>query len=254
MRFVYSVMRLIFTYFFCLFAFIACVPVVKYNKVQNELRNIKNTNLRLASKLDSTQNSNRDFKSDYNSLSFDLEEIQRYSTFSDHDLLKQLDAERVEHKALLQIVNQLKSENERSIWLANERASSFSNDVKCELKSYTSNNFVLTNNNIVLLDLESLLETSTENQAELKKALVDLMKPLQKRTDWNMRVCVSQGGLQPKWNKITLQNEVMGFFVSEAKLPSTKVQSVTMIISKEGNVEFGFADKSRLFVEFEFNG
>ena len=247
-------MRFIHKYFLCLFAFIACVPVAKYNTVKNELRNTKNANALLVSELDSTQNSSRDFKSDYNSLSFELEEIQRYSTFSDHDVLKQLNTERADHKALLQIVNQLKSENERSIWLASERANSFSKDAKCELEIYSKNNFLLVNKNIVLLDLEGLLGTSSENQAEFKKALIELMKPLQNRTDWNMRVCLYQGGLHPEWNKMTLQNEAMGFFVMEAKLPITKVQSVTRMISNEGNVEFGFADKSRLFVEFEFNG
>jgi hypothetical protein len=247
-------MRFILTYSFCLFAFIACVPVVKYNKVQNELQNSTKTSLRLAAKLDSSQITNRDLKSDYNSLAFELEEIQRYSTFSDHELLKHLNAERAERQTLLEIVNQAKERNEHSIWLANERANSFSKDVQCELSTYTNNNFLLLNKNVVLLDLEGLLGTSPEHQAEFKKALVELMKPLQNRSDWNMRVCLYQGGLQPEWNKMTLQNEAMGFFVMEAKLPNTKVQSVTRIISNEGNVEFGFADKSRLFVEFEFNG
>ena len=254
-------MRFIYTYFLCLFAFIACVPVAKYNMVQDELRNSQNANLRfqsdnksLNSKLDSTQNSILDFKSDFNSLSYELYEIQRYAAFTDRDLLKQLNTERTEHKVLLNSVNQAQARNERSIWLSNERANSFSKDVQCGLSVYTTNNFVLANKNIVLLDLEGLLGAPAEHQADLKKALVELMKPLQKRTDWNMRVCLYQGGLQPEWNKIKLQNEAMGFFVSDAHLPSTKVQSITRIISNEGNVEFGFADKSRLFVEFEFNG
>lgn len=260
MCFVCTDMRFIFTYIFPLFAFIACVPVAKYNTAQHELINSQNAalgfqidNKTLASKLDSAKNSTIALKSDYNSLTFELAEIQRYATFTNRDI-KQLNTERAEYKALLNTVNQAQARTEHSIWISNERANSFAKDVKCELTSYTSNNFVLTNKNIVLLDLESLMGASTENQAELKKTLVDLMKPLQKRTDWNMRVCLYQGGLQPEWNKITLQNEVMGFFVSEAKLPSTKVQSITRIISNEGNAEFGFADKSRLFVEFEFNG
>jgi hypothetical protein len=253
-------MRFIFTHIFCVFAFIACVPVAKYNTVQHELINSQNEvlrfqsdNITLASKLDSTKNSTIALKSDYNSLSFELAEIQRYAAFTNRDI-KQINTERAEYKALLYSVNQAQARTEHSAWISNERANSFSKDVKCELSFYTSNNFLLTNKNIVLLDLEGLMGASIENQAELKKALVDLMKPLQKRTDWNMRVCLYQGGLQPEWNKITLQNEVMGFFVMEAKLPSNKVQSVTRIISNEGNVEFGFADKSRLFVEFEFNG
>ena len=187
-------------------------------------------------------------------MSYELYEIQRYAAFTDRDLLKQLNTERTEHKVLLNSVNQAQARNERSIWLSNERANSFSKDVQCGLSVYTTNNFVLANKNIVLLDLEGLLGAPAEHQADLKKALVELMKPLQKRTDWNMRVCLYQGGLQPEWNKIKLQNEAMGFFVSDAHLPSTKVQSITRIISNEGNVEFGFADKSRLFVEFEFNG
>jgi len=222
--------------------------------VQDELRNSTNTNFRLASKLDSTQNSIHDLKADYNSQSYELYEIQRYATFTDRDLLKQLNTERAEHKTLLNSVNQAQARNEHSIWLSNERANSFSKDVKCELSSYIKNNFLLVNKNIVLLDLEGLLGTSTEHQAELKKALVELMKPLQKRTDWNMKVCLYQVGLHPEWTKMTLQNEAMGFFVLEAKLPNTQVQSVTRIISNEGNREFGFSDKSRLFVEFEFNG
>ena len=254
-------MRFILIYIFCLFAFIACVPIAKYNMVlndfrnnQNELRTIQNTNILLVSKLDSTKKSTLDLRADYNSLSFDLAEIQRYSTFTDHDLLRQLTTERADHNTLLEIVNQAKKRNEHSTWLANERANSFSKDVKCELSSYTINNFLLVNKNIVLLDLEGLLATSTEHQAELKKALVDVMKPLHNRKDWNMRVCLYQGGLHPEWTKMTLQNEAMGFFVMEAKLSSTRVQSVTRIISNEANAEFGFADKSRLFVEFEFNG
>lgn len=206
MRFVYLNMRIIFSYLFCMFAFVACVPVAKYNMVQNELRNSLNANIlsqtsnkSLQLILDSTRNSILDFKSDYNSLSFELEDIQRSSIFSDRDLLKQLNLVRAEHKTLLNSINQAQARSEYAVWLSNERANSFSKDAKCELEIYSKNNFLLVNKNIVLLDLEGLLGTSTEHQAEFKKALVELIKPLQNRNDWNMRVCLYQGGLQPEW-------------------------------------------------------
>jgi len=247
-------MRKAIIYSFCLLALVACVPVVKYNKAQNELHNSQISNRALSIKLDSVLRVSRDLNADLNSIGYELEETQRYSSFSNHDLIKELDRERAERKLLAEFVSQLKDKNERAIWIADRRAESFAIDTKCALSSYSNDHFLLLERNIVLLDFEGLLESSKDRQIELKASLVELMKPLKNRDDWNIKVCLYQGSLNSEWNKITLQNEALGFFVSQASLPVSRVQTLTKITPTIGSTEFGFSTNSRVFIELEFNG
>jgi len=106
----------------------------------------------------------------------------------------------------------------------------------------------------LILDLEGLMAASKDKEVELRTALVDLMKPLKERNDWKLKVCLYQASRATDWQKVTLQNDVMRFFVSEAALPVAKVECVTKIVPEGSNMEFGFRNHSSVFVELEFVG
>ncbi len=232
---------------------VACVPVAKYNLVHNELHKTLESNQHLAIKLDSLRSDFKDLKSDYNILAYELGETQRYSSFSDLEIARQLNQTKTEKVKLDIYIQEKESKEAFRLWISNQRATSFSLDANCVLAPFSNKKFVILDQNKVLLDLEGLMESSSNQSVELKTALIDLMKPMKNRDDWEMKVCLYQNA-SSDWHKVTMQNEVLGFFVNEAHLPDSKVESVTRIIREEKNAEFGFRNSSRLFIEFEFVG
>ena len=89
-------MKTAIRYFSVFLLLVSCVPGAKFKSAQNEINSLKKENLTLKSYVDSVNENYKSLRSDYNTLSYDFDETQRYTAFSDKDLLKELNKENEE--------------------------------------------------------------------------------------------------------------------------------------------------------------
>ncbi|MBC7390968.1 MAG: hypothetical protein H7329_17310 [Opitutaceae bacterium] len=232
----------------------SCVPSAKFKKAQTDINSLKKENISLKSYSDSVNGNYISLKSDYNTLSYDFDETQRYTAFSDKELLKELNKEKAEGKKNLMFIHQLQAQALFSSTRSELRAQTFSKDASCLLGTYSQNKFILLKHNILTIDIEGLMSASSDKQAELRGTLKDLFYSLHNREDVIISVSLYQSGINSNWSKVTLQQELLGFLVSEASVQPSKILGSTKIISKEKSLEFGVSTDSRLLLELEFKG
>jgi len=233
---------------------VSCVSGSKYNSALDEINTLRQKNTLVKAYADSVKDNYIALKSDYNNLSYDFEETQRYVTFSERDILKELNKEKATGKKNADIINQLQTQANLVYNRSILRANTFSAEAMCLLGTYSKNKFILLNKNILTLDIEGLMVSSKDNQSELRNSLKDLLYSLHNREDVIVSVSLYQSGMNSNWNKVTMQQELLGFLVSEAQVSPSKVVGLTKLITKEKSLEFGMSTDSRLLLELEFKG
>ncbi len=204
--------------------------------------------------LDSTLRAYQALKSDYNNLEYELSESERYASFSDYELAKKLDQDRIETQRLTNELKVARREAVYTSWISQKRADAFAADAHCVLDTLSDQLFVLQKQNSVFIDTESLIQLSKDNPQQFKTVLIQLVQPLKGQKGWQLNICLNVADLATDWHKINMQNEMMAFFASEAGLPSSQLSSITRIASQQKSPEFGFSTNSRLLVEIEFKG
>ncbi len=247
-------MKTVIRYFYFFIIMVSCVPSAKFNKAQIEINSLKKENTTLKSYSDSVNEIYTSLKSDYNTLSYDFDETLRYSAFTDRDLLKELNSEKAEGKRNALFIQQLQSQSLRVHTRSELRANTFSKDAACLLGIYTHNKCILLRNNVLTIDIEGLMTSATDKQNKLRSTLKELLYSLQNREDVIVSVSLYQSGVNSNWAKVTLQQELLGFLISDASLKPSIIIGSTKIISKEKSLEFGFSTDSRLLLELEFKG
>jgi hypothetical protein len=247
-------MRLIVIYLSAFFALLACVPVAKYHSSQRDLQNSQLKTVAYSHQLDSLTHSYRALKSDYNNLEYELSESEKYASFTDYELAKELDHDKLETEKLTLALQAAKSGALYTTWLSQKRANAFVEDAQCALGAYPSHTFVIQKLNSVYIDMEGLMMATKGDPASFKLLLVQLTEPLKNQPNWTLNICLNVADLSTDWHKITMQNEMMVYFATDAHLPSSQLSSITRIVPQEKSPEFGYFSNSRLLVEIEFKG
>lgn len=247
-------MKTAIRYFSVFLLLASCIPGAKFKRAQNDINSLKKENLTLKSYADSVNETLTSLRSDYNTLSYDFDETQRYTAFTDRDLLKELNKEKAEGKRNLMFIHHLQAQALFTTTRSELRAQTFAKDASCLLGIYSQNKFILLQNNILTIDIEGLMSASSDKHAELKETLKDLLYSLHNREDVIISVSLYQSGVSSNWSKVTLQQELLGFLVTDASVQPSKIIGSTKIISKEKSLEFGVLTDSRLLLELEFKG
>jgi hypothetical protein len=245
-------MRLIVIHSFVFIALVACVPVAKFHSSQRDLQNAQLQTKALSLQLDSLRRSHQALKSDYNNLEYELSESEKYASFTDYELAKKLDQDQLETERLTEELKVATHEAEYFSWLSQKRADAFAEEAQCILHTWTEHKMVVQKQSSVYIDMEGLLQLVNADPQEFKTLLVQVIEPLKKQDNWRLNICLNVADFSADWHKITMQNEMMVFFATEAGLPSTQLSSITRIVPQQKSPDFGYFTNSRLLVEIAF--
>ena len=138
-------MKYVIVYLSAIIFIVSCVPSTKFHKAQTEIQSLQKAITISNAYSDSIRENYIAIKSDYNNLSYDFDESQKYASFSDRDLLKELNKEKIEGKKNYDLVRQFQANSEFTYGRSILRAQTFSSDAKCILKPYSNNNFYVSN-------------------------------------------------------------------------------------------------------------
>lgn len=236
-------------------AMTACVSMSKYKVLQEELERSELQTKSVRHQADSLRLDLQVYKADLNSLDYELGETQKFAAFSDMDLAQSLKREQQEKEALALEIESGRSRERFAQWLGGVRAEAFADEAKCIFSGFTTRNIVLVQQNTVLLDLEEVMRASKDQSNELKAAMLQLTGLVKQRGDWKINVCLGLVSANADWHKVTLQNEMIGFLVEEASLPTNRIAGVTHLLSerKLQEVQWNQIGSSHLYLEVAFS-
>lgn len=246
-------MRQIVILSLAVFLMAACVPVAKYNTSLNNLHNEKVSHRSTLAKLDSIASAKQILHSDFNQLEYQLSEIEKYASFTDYELIKEIEKSKKETDILITQLRFAKKEADFNNWLSPKRAASFMEDASCLIRPLSTNNFVVQKQNSVFIDTEGLMKIANSDPAIFKDLLIQIISPLKNQGNWKLNICLTIVDPSTDWRKIALQNEMMSFFAAEAHLPVSHLSSITRLVPQQKSPEFGYVSASRLIVEIEFS-
>lgn len=230
----------------------SCVSTARYETAQRDLQKEIQARQIVAQRLDSLTYAHNALKSDFNALEYELSESEKYASFTDYDLVKALQYYRAESERLALDLKSAKKDTYYHSWLSEKRAESFTENARCQLHANGTRNYILQKGNIVYIDTEGLMALTKGDAETFRSLFIQLLEPIQNQKDWKMNLCLNITDPTNDWKRLTLQNEMMTFFATEAKLPAENLASVTKIIPQQKSPEFGYFTHSRLLIEIEF--
>jgi len=228
------------------------VSTSKYQAAQRNLESELQAKRIASVQLDSLQQAYNVLRSDLNALDYQLSESEKYASFTDYDLVKALQYYRAESERLSQDLKSAKKESVYHGWLSVKRAESFTENAECHLNGIGTRRCVLQKDNIVYIDTEGLMLLTKGDAEAFRSLLIQLLEPIQSHMDWKMNLCLNITDPSIDWKRLTLQNEMMTFFATDAKLSTENLASITRIVPQQKSPEFGYFTHSRLLIEIEF--
>jgi len=246
-------MRQFLNYILLVFSITGCVSTSKYQAAQRNLESESQARRIASIQLDSLKQAYNALRSDFNTLDYELSESEKYASFTDYDLVKALQYYRAESERLSQDLKSAKKESSYHGWLSVKRAESFTENADCHLRNIGARKCVLQKDNIVYVDTEGLMLLTNGDAEAFRTLLIQLLEPIKNQNDWKMNLCLNITDPTTDWKRLTLQNEMMTFFATDAKLPAENLASITRIVPQQKSPEFGYFTHSRLLIEIEFS-